>query len=53
MKKLMSIMLGLSLLVGTTALFAQDKADTTKTEKKKKSKGSKAKKSKESTEKKS
>jgi len=37
MKKLMSIMLGLSLLVGTTAVaFGQDK--TEKTEKKKKGK---------------
>jgi hypothetical protein len=35
MKKLMSLMLGLSLLVGATAVFAQDKAaDTTKTTKK-------------------
>ena len=37
MKKLMSLMLGLSLIVGTTALFGQDpsKDDTKKTEKKK------------------
>jgi hypothetical protein len=35
MKNLMSLMLGLSLLVGATAMFAQDKpADTTKTTKK-------------------
>lgn len=36
MKKLMSLMLGLSLLVGATAMFAQDSkpADTTKTTKK-------------------
>jgi hypothetical protein len=35
MKNLMSLMLGLSLLVGATAVFAQDKpADTTKTTKK-------------------
>jgi hypothetical protein len=35
MKKLMTMMLGLSLLVGATAMFAQDKtADTTKTTKK-------------------
>ena len=35
MKKLMTLMLGLSLLVGATAMFAQDKpADTTKTTKK-------------------
>ncbi len=40
MKKLMSMMLGLSLLVGATAVFAaQDKpADTTKTTKKHKKK---------------
>jgi hypothetical protein len=35
MKKLMTLMLGLSMLVGATAMFAQDKpADTTKTNKK-------------------
>jgi hypothetical protein len=35
MKNLMSLMLGLSLLVGATAMFANDKtADTTKTTKK-------------------
>jgi hypothetical protein len=35
MKNLMSLMLGLSMLVGATAMFAQDKpADTTKTTKK-------------------
>jgi hypothetical protein len=34
MKNLMSLMLGLSLLVGATGVFAQDKAaDTTKTTK--------------------
>jgi hypothetical protein len=39
MKKLMTLMLGLSLLVGATAVFAQDKpADTTKTKKAKKAK---------------
>lgn len=40
MKKLMTLMLGLSFLMGTVSLFAQDKpADsTTKTKKKKKSK---------------
>ena len=44
MKKLMTLMLGLSFLMGTVSLFAQDKpADTTKTEKKaKKSKKKKA-----------
>lgn len=51
MKKLMSMMLGLSLLAGTAALFAQDKpAETTKSSKKKKS--GKKKKSTEKTEKK-
>ncbi len=51
MKKLMNLMLGLSLLVGATAMFAQDKpADTTKTTKKAKAK--KAKKPKATTEKK-
>jgi hypothetical protein len=35
MKRLMTLMLGLSMLVGATAMFAQDKpADTTKTTKK-------------------
>jgi hypothetical protein len=44
MKKLMSLMLGLSLLVGTTAVFAQDttKTSTTKTKKAKKAKKSTA-----------
>jgi hypothetical protein len=43
MKKLMTLMLGLSFLMGTASLFAQDKpADTTKTDKKaKKSKKTK------------
>jgi len=43
MKKLMTLMLGLSFLMGTVSLFAQDKpADSTKSEKKaKKSKKSK------------
>ena len=37
MKRIMSLMLGLSLILGATAVFAQDKpADATKTEKKKK-----------------
>ncbi len=45
MKKLMSLMLGLSLLMGATAMFAQD--STTKTTKAKKAK--KAKKSTTST----
>ena len=48
MKKLMTLMLGLSLLLGATAVFAQDKpADTTKTTKKAK----KAKKAKKETDK--
>jgi hypothetical protein len=39
MKKLMTLMLGLSMLVGATAMFAQDKTtDTTKTKKAKKAK---------------
>ena len=43
MKKLMSLMLGLSMLVGTTALFAADKdaKDTTKSTSKSKKKGKK------------
>jgi hypothetical protein len=39
MKKIMSIMLGLSLVAGAASFaFAQDKTDTTKTTKKKKKK---------------
>lgn len=38
MKKIASIMLGLSLLVGATAVFASPKDDTTTTKKKKKTK---------------
>jgi hypothetical protein len=34
MKKLMTLMLGLSLVIGTTALFGQDTKDEKKTEKK-------------------
>ena len=34
MKKLMSVMLGLSLVLGTASLFAQDKTDAPKKEKK-------------------
>jgi hypothetical protein len=43
MKNLMSLMLGLSLLVGATAMFANDKpaATTTKTTKAKKAKKAK------------
>ena len=45
MKKIMSLMLGLSLILGASAVFAQDKpADTTKTEKKNKKKSGKKKK---------
>ena len=52
MKKLMTLMLGLSFLMGTVSLFAQDKpADTTKTEKK--AKKAKKKKTDKDTEKKS
>jgi hypothetical protein len=44
MKNLMSLMLGLSLLVGATAMFAQDKpADTTTKTTKKAKKAKKAK----------
>jgi hypothetical protein len=43
MKKLMTLMLGLSLLMGATAVFAAPKADdTTKTKKAKKAKKPKA-----------
>ena len=42
MKKLMTLMLGLSMILGTTAAFAQDKP-ATKTEKKSKKKASKKK----------
>lgn len=50
MKNLMSLMLGLSMLVGATAMFAQDKpADTTSTKTTKKPK--KAKKAKPTTDK--
>ena len=38
MKKLMTLMLGMSLLMGATAMFAQDKPATTKTKKAKKAK---------------
>jgi hypothetical protein len=34
MKKLMTLMLGMMLVFGTTAAFAQDKSGDTKTEKK-------------------
>lgn len=38
MKKLMTLMLGMSLLMGATAMFAQEKPATTKTKKAKKAK---------------
>ena len=38
MKKIMSLMLGLSLVLGAASVFAQDTKDTTTTTKKKKSK---------------
>jgi hypothetical protein len=42
MKKIMTLMLGLSFLMGTVSLFAQDKpADTTSTTKKKAKKAKK------------
>jgi hypothetical protein len=45
MKKLMTLMLGLSFLVGTASLFAQDKTDSTgKTKATKKAKTKKPKK---------
>jgi hypothetical protein len=44
MKKIMSLMLGLSLLVGTTALFADDKPADNKTDKTKTKKKGKKKK---------
>jgi len=43
MKKLMTLMLGLSLVIGTTSLFAQDKTDDTKKTEKKGKKGKKKK----------
>ena len=44
MKNVMTLMLGLSMLVGATAMFANDKpADTTKTATKKAKKAKKAK----------
>ena len=53
MKKIMSLMLGLSLILGTTAVFAQDKPADTKTEKKSKKKSGKKAKKADTTEKKS
>ena len=52
MKKLMSLMLGLSLILGTTAVFAKDKPADSKSDKKTKKKSSKKKKT-DTTEKKS
>jgi hypothetical protein len=53
MKKIMSLMLGLSLILGTATVFAQDKAADSKTEKKSKKKSSKKAKKADTTEKKS
>jgi hypothetical protein len=44
MKKLMTLMLGLSFLVGTATMFAQDKTDSGKTKATKKPKTKKSKK---------
>jgi hypothetical protein len=44
MKKLMSVMLGLTFVLGTATLFAQDTKDTNAPKKEKKAKKSKAKK---------
>ncbi len=41
MKKIMSVMLGLSLILGTASLFAQDKTDAPKEKKAKKAKKAK------------
>ena len=53
MKKIMTIMLGLSLVLGATAVFAQDKMDDTKKTEKKAKKGKKAKKTEDKMDKKS
>jgi hypothetical protein len=54
MKKIMTLMLGLSFLMGTVSLFAQDKpADTSTTKTKKAKKAKKAKPASTSTDKKS
>jgi hypothetical protein len=42
MKKLMTLMLGLSIALGSVAMFAQDSTDTTKTTAKKKTKAKKS-----------
>jgi len=42
MKKLMTLMLGLSIALGSVAMFAQDSTDTTKTTAKKKAKKGKS-----------
>jgi len=42
MKKLMTLMLGLSIALGSVAMFAQDSTDTTKTTAKKKMKSKKS-----------
>ena len=41
MKKLMTLMLGLSIALGSVAMFAQNSTDTTKTTTKKKAKSTK------------
>jgi len=41
MKKLMTLMLGLSIAMGSVAMFAQNSTDTTKTTKKAKKKSTK------------
>lgn len=43
MKKLMTLMLGLGIVLGSTALFADDAATSTKTKKTKKTKAKKTK----------
>jgi hypothetical protein len=53
MKKIMSLMLGLSLLLGAASVFAEETTKTQKTTKPKVSKAKKAKKTATSTEKKS
>ena len=53
MKNIMTLMLGLSLFLGATAVFAQDKMDDTKKTEKKAKKGKKAKKTEDKMDKKS
>jgi|HubBroStandDraft_4_1064222.scaffolds.fasta_scaffold484237_1 hypothetical protein len=49
MKKLMTLMLGLSIALGSFAMFAQNSTDTTKTTTKKKAAKKKAKSTKDTT----